>query len=357
MEPNENKKIPKLILSLVNFWPAALVVVLLMAALPSTIPVLKQIPELLVLEETEAAEPKPALPDLIKGEEEEALADSGHTYTDGVYTGSSRGYGGDIKVKVTVAGGKITDIQILSASGETSEFLSQARKVIDRVLQAQTWEVDAVSGATYSSRGILGAIRNAITGEKVENALPPEKPTPKGSLKKEKFDANAVLKDGVYTGTAMGFGGNITVEVTIKGGKIAAIRVLNHSGESDSYYKKEKKKKKKKSLTRSFPRGLPMSIQSAERPIVPTGSSMQSSAPCRRPQREAVRRQLMSRGSCHSRRHLLLTTRKSRMFPTASMTEPISWMLDARTTGCSITLSVSPWPSQTGRFSPSMHSA
>ena len=242
MEPKEDKKIPKLILSLVNFWPAALVVVLLMAALPSTIPVLKQIPELLVLEETEAAEPKPALPDLIKGEEEEeALADSGRTYTDGVYTGSSRGYGGDIKVQVTVAGGKITDIQILSAAGETSEFLSQARKVIDRVLQAQTWEVDAVSGATYSSRGILGAIRNAITGEKVENALPPEKPSPKGSLKKEKFDANAVLKDGVYTGTAMGFGGNITVEVTIKGGKIAAIRVLNHSGESDSYYNRAKK--------------------------------------------------------------------------------------------------------------------
>ena len=74
MEPKEDKKIPKLILSLVNFWPAALVVVLLMAALPSTIPVLKQIPELLVLEKTEAAEKTAAAERTASGENTEAAS-------------------------------------------------------------------------------------------------------------------------------------------------------------------------------------------------------------------------------------------------------------------------------------------
>ena len=60
----------------------------------------------------------------------------------------------------------MTDIQILEASGETESFFNRAKKLIDTVLTRQTWEVDVVSGATYSSKGILGAIQNALTGEK-----------------------------------------------------------------------------------------------------------------------------------------------------------------------------------------------
>ena len=95
-------------------------------------------------------------------------------YADGVYTGSSRGFGGTVQVQVTMEGGRITDVQVLSAAHETSAFLRRAKRLLNTVLDAQTWEVDAVSEATYTSRGILGAIKNALTGEVVNNPLPPQ---------------------------------------------------------------------------------------------------------------------------------------------------------------------------------------
>ena len=225
---------------LTNFWPAVLVVLAVGLALPRTIPVLKTLPERLILTEADAAEEKPALPDP-EEEPEEKIEDSGNTYKDGVYTGSSRGYGGKITVQVTVKEQKITDVSVLSAPGETSSFLAKAKGVINRVLHAQTWEVDVVSGATYSSRGILGAIRNALTGETVENEAPPKKDGPVAPIKKVPFDDNVTWKDGVYIGSAQGYGGTIKVEVTIRQAKIAAIRVLEHSRESDSYFNKAKK--------------------------------------------------------------------------------------------------------------------
>ena len=88
-------------------------------------------------------------------ETEEKLEDSGNTYEDGVYTGSSSGYGGKVTVQVTVKEHKITDVSVLSAPGETAEFLAKAKGVISRVLQAQTWEVDVVS-APYATDGLCG---------------------------------------------------------------------------------------------------------------------------------------------------------------------------------------------------------
>ena len=256
MELNRVTNTPKPIQMLTNFWPALLVILLVWTSLPSTVPDLKEIPERISPPAAEAAQvkvdtkakakasKKPALPDPSKKPAEAAAApleDSGRTYQDGVYTGSARGYGGEITAQVTVAAKKITAVQVLSAPGETAEFLNKAKGVIDRVLQAQTWEVDAVSGATYSSKGILGAIQNALTGRAVQNAAPSPSASgqagaPQEAPQSEPYDDSAAWKDGVYTGTARGYGGNITVEVTIRDGKIADIRVLDHSGESDSYF-------------------------------------------------------------------------------------------------------------------------
>ena len=80
---------------------------------------------------------------------------------DGVYTGSGTGFSGAITVQVTVAGGKITAIQIVS-SGDDAAYLNRAQAVIPSVIAAQSTSVDTVSGATYSSKGILMAIRNAL---------------------------------------------------------------------------------------------------------------------------------------------------------------------------------------------------
>ena len=84
-------------------------------------------------------------------------------YADGVYVGSSRGYGGAVRVQVTMENGSITEVEILDASHETKQFLRRAKRLLTTVVETQSWEVDAVSEATYTSRGILGAVQNALT--------------------------------------------------------------------------------------------------------------------------------------------------------------------------------------------------
>ena len=64
-------------------------------------------------------------------------------------------------MQVTVAEDKITDITILSAEDE-EEYLSRAKWVIPAILEGQSPNVDAVSGATYSSTGILNAVKLAL---------------------------------------------------------------------------------------------------------------------------------------------------------------------------------------------------
>ena len=80
-------------------------------------------------------------------------------YKDGTYQGSGTGFGGTITVQVTVSGGKITAVDILSASGETGSYFASAQGVVSKVLSSQSPNVDAVSGATYSSNGIIQQYR------------------------------------------------------------------------------------------------------------------------------------------------------------------------------------------------------
>ena len=86
------------------------------------------------------------------------------TYKDGTYTGSSQGFGGEIKVKVTVSGGKISAIDITEASGEDEAYLSMAKDIVETILDKQTTEVDTISGATYSSTGIKNAVGQVLEG-------------------------------------------------------------------------------------------------------------------------------------------------------------------------------------------------
>ena len=84
-------------------------------------------------------------------------------YKDGIYQGSGTGFGGTITVQVTISGGKIASIEILSAAGETGSYFASAKGVISKMISGQTPNVDAVSGATYSSNGIIQAVQNALS--------------------------------------------------------------------------------------------------------------------------------------------------------------------------------------------------
>ena len=93
---------------------------------------------------------------------EEESDDSENVYKDGTYIGSAQGFGGAITVQVTLANDEITDIQVTSAPGEDSAYLSQGEGVISSIISAQSTDVDTVSGATFSSTGIINAVVDAL---------------------------------------------------------------------------------------------------------------------------------------------------------------------------------------------------
>ncbi len=91
---------------------------------------------------------------------------SGETETkplaDGVYPGESTGYQGPLKIEVTVADEKITDIKIVE-NVETVGIGSKALKAVpERIIENQSVAVDALSGATSSSKAVLAAVTNAL---------------------------------------------------------------------------------------------------------------------------------------------------------------------------------------------------
>lgn len=162
---------------------------------------------------------------------------------DGTYKGSANGYGGKVTVNVTVSKKTMTAIDIVSAPGETDSFFNRAKGVIDEMLTAQSTDVDVVSGATYSSNGIIGAVKNALFGTASNNATAAaaNAGNAAGSAPSvSKVSESGTWKDGTYTGSGKGFGGTISVKVTVKDGKISAIDVTSASGETASYFSKAK---------------------------------------------------------------------------------------------------------------------
>ena len=177
---------------------------------------------------------------------------------DGVYTGSGQGYNGPIRVRVTVSGGNITNVEILSNSDD-APFFNRAKAVIGRLLGSPGKSVDTVSGATYSSRGIIDAVRNALSSagktsvtntssstntpstpdnkpseDNVSPAVNPETGDPAyvdAALRKH-YPGDK-LKDGDYTGIGIGYlnPGGIKTYITVKDGEISSLRV----GVGDDY--------------------------------------------------------------------------------------------------------------------------
>lgn len=84
------------------------------------------------------------------------------SFVDGSYEGTGIGFGGDIKVEVVVAEGKISEVTILEAKDEDTAYLEMARELTETIVKKQSTEVDTVSGATFSSRGILDAADAAL---------------------------------------------------------------------------------------------------------------------------------------------------------------------------------------------------
>ena len=202
--------------------------------------------------QTKASEPskdkKHQVSERVTDTETENAAEDTQTATgsfelaDGVYKGSATGFSGPVTVAVTIMDKKISSIDILSSTDDEA-FFNRAKGVIDRIIASQYFDVDVVSGATYSSNGIIGAVKNALTGEKDNGVTGKSKQESTSESESDSSlaeiaavqDASA-YKDGTYYGTGKGFAGTMKVKVDISGGKIASISIVS-TKDGDSYVK------------------------------------------------------------------------------------------------------------------------
>ncbi|MDU2639788.1 MAG: FMN-binding protein, partial [Finegoldia magna] len=151
---------------------------------------------------------------------------------DGEYEGNSQGYGGDFKVKIKIKNGELSAINVVT-NNETPEYYEKASVIIAQILEKGNTDVDSISGATISSEAIKNAVRDALhkAGSKKE--------TPKLAQKTQKSNTPNVatkgLKDGVYEASSNGYGGRLSVRVTVTNGKLTNIDVISNN-ETPSYF-------------------------------------------------------------------------------------------------------------------------
>lgn len=102
-------------------------------------------------------------PIVTEAPEETAATTQSGALADGVFTGAGTGYRGTTTVSVTVEGGVITDITVVSYSDNQEYFTRASRSVIPAIIEKQSIDISTVSGATFSSRGILEAVADALS--------------------------------------------------------------------------------------------------------------------------------------------------------------------------------------------------
>lgn len=99
---------------------------------------------------------------ILQAEQEEAEQEAEGGLRDGTYEGSGLGFGDTITVSVTIQDGRMTDISVVSAPGEDRPYYKQALTMLDKMLSAQSPEVDLVSDATLTCEGIQEAVADAL---------------------------------------------------------------------------------------------------------------------------------------------------------------------------------------------------
>jgi uncharacterized protein with FMN-binding domain len=106
---------------------------------------------------------------------------SGMVLADGVYTGTATGYRPGLTVQVIVSGGEIAAVRVVSHSEVNARFYATPIQVVPaEIVAAQTTNVDAVSGATFTSTGIINAVNAALSQALVSGTLPADRALPQG---------------------------------------------------------------------------------------------------------------------------------------------------------------------------------
>lgn len=221
----------------------------------------KSIPEFqLVKEETESTTSlfdnmeTVTLPEVEKQTKEAVVltrdtSESDRTYKDGTYYGSGTGFGGKLMVEVVVQNGKIVSVTLVENEGDDHPYIDNASALLQSIVAAQSTNVDAVSGATYSSAGLIEAVRNALaqaavsgTGSAVTADQTVQKETQASSGTTSLTgteEQGKTYRNGTYTGMAVCAPDGeeefdaytLTLNVTIADDKIVGISDIKGSGD------------------------------------------------------------------------------------------------------------------------------
>lgn len=144
-------------------------------------------------------------------------------FQDGCYAGVSQGFGGQTKVTVTIKEGKIANV-IVTETNDTEAVSHQAvKKVPELIVAAQHYDVDIVSGASKSSKGIMDAVKNALEQAGDISQLGPKKSSTKVS-KVEKHIANPAAQYDK-------FDKEITKDLVIIGSGISGLSAAVQAGQ------------------------------------------------------------------------------------------------------------------------------
>ena len=162
--------------------------------------------------------------------------DAGGNFQNGIYTGTGEGYRGKVTVTVKVADGKITEL-ILDDYADDKSYMERAKnRIFQEMISRQNTDVDAVSGATYSSNGLIEAVNKALGNEEGEG----KKPEQEESEDKQSFiEAGRFqnLTDGIYTGSADAFRGDVEVQVTVEKQKVTDISILSYCDTEEYFFR------------------------------------------------------------------------------------------------------------------------
>jgi len=92
---------------------------------------------------------------------------------DGTYSGEATGYRAGLQVSVDVVDGAIADIVVTDHNEVNSKYYAEPIETIPKaIIEAQTTDVDTVSGATFTSVGIINAVNDALSDALVSGTLP-----------------------------------------------------------------------------------------------------------------------------------------------------------------------------------------
>ena len=121
----------------------------------------------------------------LEREEKKESGERGPYLKDGEFEGSARGYGGLTTLTVTVEQGYITDINVTREYDDSPYFELASSELIPQIVSEQSYALDTVASATFSSRGIMNAVNNALVDG--------------GAVKGEKVGSKASNRSGAHT--------------------------------------------------------------------------------------------------------------------------------------------------------------